>query len=72
MKGLEGLLLLLGRAAGVVGVVICAAAVALRLAGSYWIAGFQLGTLLLAGMSAMVFACLCFLMVLVERAQPGR
>ena len=61
------ILLKLGRIAGVVGVLLCIAGVAVRLGGAYWIAGFQVGTLLLAGIAAMVFGCFCLLVVLAQR-----
>ena len=61
------ILLKLGRLAGVVGVLLCIAGIAVRLGGAYWIGGFQVGTLLQAGIAAMVFGCLCFLAVLTHR-----
>ena len=61
------ILLKLGRITGVVGVLLCIAGIAVRLGGAYWIAGFQVGTLLQAGIAAMVFGCLCFLAVLTHR-----
>ena len=66
---LNALLLWLGRVAGVAGVLICLAAGAARLGGQYWLGGFQLITLLQGGMAAMIAACLCFLVVLTERAR---
>lgn len=56
----------LGRLAAVAGVLLSAVSGMLRLQGHYWIAGFQAGTLLLGGMTLMMFACLCYL-VLIER-----
>jgi hypothetical protein len=56
----------LGRLAAVAGVLLSAVSGILRLQGHYWIAGFQAGTLLLGGMTLMMFACLCYL-VLIER-----
>ncbi|MBK7768764.1 MAG: hypothetical protein IPI44_23660 [Sulfuritalea sp.] len=61
-------LLKLGRIAGVVGVLLCIAGVAVRLGGRHYIAGFQVGTLLQAGTTVMVFGCLCFLAVLTHRS----
>lgn len=61
------ILLSLGRITGVVGALLCVAGVAVRLGGEYWIAGFQVGTLLQAGIAAMVFGCLCFLAALTHR-----
>lgn len=57
----------LGWVGGVAGVALCLGSVAARLAGKFWVAGFQTGTLLQAGTAAMIFGCLCFLAVLVER-----
>ena len=56
----------LGRLAAVAGVLLSAVSAILRLQGHFWVAGFQAGTLLLGGMALMVFACLCYL-VLIER-----
>jgi hypothetical protein len=69
---MERSLIWLGRIGGIAGIVICAIAVLTRLMGAYWLAGFQTSTLLLAGMAGMIFACLCFLTVLTERAKAGR
>lgn len=66
---MEGLLLLVGRIAGVVGVLVCAWAIVSRLVGSYYTAGFQIGTLMLAGMAAMLIACVCLLLVLTGRSR---
>ena len=64
---MEGLLLWVGRLAGLGGALLCAWAAATRLSGSYFAGGFQIGTLLLAGMAAMLAACVCFLVVLTSR-----
>lgn len=53
---------------GVSGVLLCLVGVAARLSGTYWIAGFQVGTLLQAGTTAMVFGCFCFLAALTHRS----
>jgi hypothetical protein len=63
------LLLWLGRATAVSGVLICLVAGAARLSGQYWLGGFQLITLLQGGMALMIAACLCFLVLLTERGQ---
>lgn len=57
----------IGRLAGLAGVVICAAAILARFAGSYFVGGFQVGTLLLGGIAAMLIACLSYLVLLVEQ-----
>ncbi|MDP1654449.1 MAG: hypothetical protein Q8L56_17195 [Rhodocyclaceae bacterium] len=61
---MENLLLSLGRLAGIGGVLICVVAAAIRLTGNHWIGGFEAVTLLQAGMAGMIFACLCFLVIL--------
>ena len=61
------LLLWVGRLAGLGGVVICAWAVVTRVRGSYFVAGYQVGTLLLGGMMVILVACLCLLIVLTNR-----
>ncbi|HWD23324.1 MAG TPA: hypothetical protein VG591_09365 [Burkholderiales bacterium] len=61
------LLIWIARLAGLLGVAAIAAAVAGRLVGEYWLAGFQVGTILQAGMAATLVACLAYITVLVER-----
>ena len=56
----------IARLAGVCGVVAIGLAMAGRLAGAYWLGGFQVGTVLQAGMAAMLLACLAYLIALVE------
>jgi hypothetical protein len=63
------LLVWIARLAGLIGVATMAVAIAARLAGAYWLWGFQLGTVLQAGMAATLAACLAYIAVLVER--PG-
>ena len=64
---MRSLLVWVGRLGGSLGVVLCAASVLLRLRGIFTVAGFQIGTLLLAGVAAMLLGCLGYLAVLVER-----
>ena len=64
---MEILLLWAGRLAGLAGVLICGWAAFHRLSGDFFASGFQVGTLLLAGMAAMVLGCFCFLLVLTGR-----
>jgi hypothetical protein len=66
------LLLWIGRIAAVGGALLSAVAALARISGQYWIGTFQAGTVLQAGMAAMVAACLCFLIVLLERNNNGR
>ncbi len=66
---MESLLLWIGRLAGLAGVFLCGWAAFTRLTGLFFAGGFQVGTLLLAGMAAMLVACLCFLVILTNRAR---
>jgi hypothetical protein len=59
---MNGALLWLGRTFGVIGVLVCAIALLVRLSGNYKYAGFEIGTLLLGGTAAMVAGCLCLLL----------
>ena len=61
---MNGLLLWLGRAAGLAGLLLCFAAGALRISGQYWIGGFQAITLLQAGVASMVAGCFLLLWAL--------
>jgi hypothetical protein len=63
-------LLWLGRSAGVIGALVCMVAIVTRVAGNYWLASFQVGTLLLAGSAAMIAGCFCLLWTLTQR--PGK
>jgi len=60
------MLLWVGRIAGLLGVVLAVIAVALRLGGSYQLGHFQSITILLAGNSAMVAACLAYIAAVAE------
>jgi len=65
-------LLWLGRGAGVIGALVCAVAIVARVAGKYWLAEFQVGTLLLAGSAAMIAGCFCLLWTLTQGAGKDR
>ena len=67
---MQTILLWIGRLAGIGGVLTCAVAVIVRLYGRFFIAGFQVLTLLQVGVAAMVLGCLAYLAVLSERRQP--
>jgi len=73
---MELLLLWTGRLAGLAGIALCAVAVLTRAVGAWHIGSFQVGTLLEAGMAAMLLACLAYLSKLAEGAAlargPGR
>ena len=61
------LLLWMGRIGGVAGVILCAVAMVVRLRGEFNFGGFQVGTLLLGGMAAVLLGCLGYLAFLAER-----
>ncbi|HSP01640.1 MAG TPA: hypothetical protein VLN90_09300 [Thioalkalivibrio sp.] len=50
-----------------VGVLVCIAPVLMRLAGHYYLLGFELGTVLLGGIAILVMACLARLEVLLRK-----
>ena len=52
------LLGLIGNSAGLLGILICLVAGVSRLAGSYYVFGYEGITLLTAGIALMVMACL--------------
>jgi hypothetical protein len=64
---MEILFVWVGRLAGLGGVVLCAWAVYTRLNGLFFAGGFQIGTLLQAGITAILIGCLCLLIVLTNR-----
>ena len=64
---MESILLWIGRIAGIVGLAVSAWAAIARLQGAYFAAGFQIGTLLLVGMTGMIIGCLCLLFVVTMR-----
>ena len=66
---MQALLLWIGRLAGLIGVIVCAAAGLSRLSGSWSIGSFQVGTMLQAGMAAMVLGCLAYCASLAERSR---
>ena len=66
---MESLLLWTGRIAGIVGLALSTWAAYQRLTGAFFAGGFQVGTLLLAGMTGMLVACLCLLLVLTGRSR---
>ena len=56
-----------GRIAGIAGLALVAVAALARLAGAFWLGGFQIGTLLQAGTALAVLACLGYLAAIAER-----
>lgn len=63
---MKNLMLWMARGAAFVGALLCAVAVLVRLSGAYTLGSFQIGTVLIAGMAAVLLACLGYLVVLVE------
>ena len=63
---MANLLLWVGRIGGTVGALICVCAALARMRGVYVFAGLQVGTLLLAGMAAMLLGCLGYLAAVAE------
>lgn len=68
---MDSLLLWLGRATGLGGIVLCVVAVVLRLLGRFYLGTFQLGTLLQAGIAAVVVACFFLLLVGTANSRAG-
>jgi hypothetical protein len=66
------LLLWIGRLAGLVGVGASGCAVVLRASGSYHLGSLQLGTLLNAGVAAMVLGALAYVAAMAESGPAGR
>ena len=60
-KSVNELLTIGGRIIGSVGLLMCGIAVAWRILGNYFLAGFGLGTLLQAGTSTVVIGCFLLL-----------
>jgi hypothetical protein len=69
---MANLLLWIGRTGGAVGGLMCLIAVLARTRGMYGLAGFQVGTVLLAGMAAMLVGCLGYLAALAEGGRDRR
>ena len=69
---MDGLLLLLGRIAGVAGLALCVVAAVTRLGGAYYLGGFELATLLQAGVAVVVVGCFLLFLVLTARSLPAR
>jgi hypothetical protein len=58
-----------GRISGLIGLLVCIAAVFARAGGAFVLGNFQVGTMLQAGMAAMILGCLAYLAVLVDGAR---
>jgi len=66
---MNNILVWIGRLAGIAGALLCVVAGAIRVSGRFWLGNFQVGTLLLAGISVMMAGCVCLLLMLVNRAK---
>ena len=66
------LLIWIGRLAGLVGVGATGCAVVLRASGAHYLGSLQLGTLLNAGIAAMVLGALAYAAAMAEFGGPGR
>jgi hypothetical protein len=58
---MHGMLMWIGRVASLLGVGLCAVAIAVRASGGYQLGSFQALTLLDAGTAAMVMGCLAYI-----------
>jgi len=67
---MQTLLLWIGRLAGLLGAIVCAAAAIGRVMGTWSVGGFQVGTMLQGGMAAMLLGCLAYCATLAE--SPGK
>jgi hypothetical protein len=66
---MQVLMIWTARIAALGGVALIAVAVIARLSGVYSVGGFYSGTILQAGMAAVLLACLGYLIALVERGK---
>lgn len=69
---MDTFLLLLGRVAGIGGLLLCSIAAVLRLAGNYYLGTFQLATVLQGGMAATVVGCFLLLLSLTTPGKANR
>jgi hypothetical protein len=66
---MNNFMLMLGRLLGVAGLLISVLSMGARVFGHFFVAGFQIGTLFLTGLGAMVAGCLCLLIVLTSKSR---
>jgi hypothetical protein len=69
---MNSLLRWVGRLAGVIGLAAMACAVALRLSGVWYVGGLQTGTLMNAGVAAMVVGAWAYVASMAEDPGSGR
>lgn len=61
---MDNLLVMLGRLAGLAGVVLCLVAGIARILGQFYLAGFSVASLLQAGMGGLLIGCFALLLAL--------
>jgi hypothetical protein len=66
---MDWLLVWIGRVAGLIGLVVAAVALVARLTGAFWVVGFQVGTIFMAGIAGLTLGCFCMLVVLTRSRQ---
>jgi hypothetical protein len=64
---MENLLFMLGRLAGIIGLVTCVVAGLARLLGHFYLAGFSVASLLQAGIGGLLIGCFALLLALHAR-----
>lgn len=65
------LLIWIGRLGGILGIVLAGIAVVTRVGGAFYARGYQVGTLLQAGMALMLLGCLAYAAAIAERPARG-
>ena len=68
---MNSLLIWIGRIAGLLGLATVTCAVALRLSGVWHVGGLQIGTLMNAGVAAMVIGAWAYVASIAERGGSG-
>lgn len=64
---MDWMMLLAGRALGLMGLAACAIAIIARVAGNFWIRGVELGSLLQVGIAGIAAGCFLMLWLLTLR-----
>jgi hypothetical protein len=64
---MDNLLVMLGRVAGIAGVVICLVAGFARTVGHFYLAGFSVTALMQAGMGGLMIGCFLLLLAMQSR-----
>jgi hypothetical protein len=64
---MDNLLVMLGRLAGIAGVVLCLVAGLARVLGQFYLGGFSVASLLQAGMGGLLIGCFLLLLAMHQR-----